>query len=351
MPGGAGAGIDGGESGGVDAGEVDPAHGHAEELAVPREMFDHGHPPCVPPATPVRYCAWSCDLTGGRPLGGHVERATVRLPHPGRRRAWRGRIRGRGRDAAMSPEHVQESEPRLQRGLDRRLVSLSALPRRQSAGRDDGSISLRRQRLRPRAAPVDGTMGRGSARPDRGGPGRSPTPTWSPTVARSSSSARPVTTARTSASPTTTSWPVVVSSVSWQSKLAPDVGGVTSGRGVWADTDTVPQGHPGVNGEYFRNAAGFVFGGPHFALYRREVIDEVTARWNVRFDSPGPDLGEAGPATSGGARPRVLDLRHGQADQRVSPSRRVPVGPRGAPPPAPRGRDVALPVTPRSQHG
>ena len=66
--------------------------------------------------------------------------------------------------------------------------------------------------------------------------------------------------------------------------------GVTSGRGVWSTSDVVPEGHAGVNGEYFWSRDGFLFGSPHFAMYRRAAIDEVAERWGVGFGSGGPDL-------------------------------------------------------------
>jgi hypothetical protein len=72
--------------------------------------------------------------------------------------------------------------------------------------------------------------------------------------------------------------------------LAAGCSAVTSGRGVWSETDVVPEGHAGVNGEYFWSADGFLFGSPHFAMYRREAIDAVAARWGVGFASGGPDL-------------------------------------------------------------
>lgn len=68
---------------------------------------------------------------------------------------------------------------------------------------------------------------------------------------------------------------------------------VSSGRGVWSDTDHIPAGHPGVNGEYFYSTDGFLFGSPHFALYRRAAIDATRERWGVGFGSAGPDLTEA----------------------------------------------------------
>ena len=72
--------------------------------------------------------------------------------------------------------------------------------------------------------------------------------------------------------------------------------GVTSGRGIWSSSDVVPEGHPGVNGEYFYSRDGYLFGSPHFAIYRRDAIDDVRDRWGVRFDSAGPDLSPAASA-------------------------------------------------------
>ncbi len=68
--------------------------------------------------------------------------------------------------------------------------------------------------------------------------------------------------------------------------------GVTSGRGVWRDDDVLPAGHPGVAGEYFYAPDGFLFGSPHFAMYRRAPIDDVRARWGIGFKSAGPDLSD-----------------------------------------------------------
>jgi len=68
---------------------------------------------------------------------------------------------------------------------------------------------------------------------------------------------------------------------------------VSSGRGVWAETDVVPVGHRGVNGEYFFSQSGYVFGGPHFAMYRRATLQATRERWGVRFASAGRDLSEA----------------------------------------------------------
>jgi hypothetical protein len=64
--------------------------------------------------------------------------------------------------------------------------------------------------------------------------------------------------------------------------------GVTSGRGVWRDDDVLPEGQVGVSGEYFYAPDGFLFGSPHFAMYRRGPLDETLARWEVGFGSAGP---------------------------------------------------------------
>jgi hypothetical protein len=71
---------------------------------------------------------------------------------------------------------------------------------------------------------------------------------------------------------------------------------VTSGRGVWAETDVVPVGHPGVNGEYFYSQSGYLFGSPHFGMYRRAPLVETLDRWGIGFGSSGPDLEEAAKA-------------------------------------------------------
>jgi hypothetical protein len=64
---------------------------------------------------------------------------------------------------------------------------------------------------------------------------------------------------------------------------------VTSGRELWADDNVVPEGHLGLNGEYFFRSDGYVYGSPHFAMYDAAALDEVTARWEVGFGSGGGD--------------------------------------------------------------
>jgi hypothetical protein len=68
--------------------------------------------------------------------------------------------------------------------------------------------------------------------------------------------------------------------------------GVGSGRGVWCESDVVPAGHPGVAGEHFFREDGFVFGSPHFSIYRRAALDDTIKRWGVTFRTAGPDIPE-----------------------------------------------------------
>lgn len=79
-------------------------------------------------------------------------------------------------------------------------------------------------------------------------------------------------------------------------RLGDGCAAVAGGRGVWARTDVVPEGHVGVNGEYFFSADGFFFGSPHFAVYRRDTLEDTAARWHVGFGSAGPDLDPAATA-------------------------------------------------------
>jgi hypothetical protein len=65
---------------------------------------------------------------------------------------------------------------------------------------------------------------------------------------------------------------------------------VTSGKGVWTDDVVVPEGHPGVPGECFYSRDGYLFGSPHFAMYRRAPLQDTIARWGVGFASAGGDL-------------------------------------------------------------
>lgn len=68
--------------------------------------------------------------------------------------------------------------------------------------------------------------------------------------------------------------------------------GVTSGQGVWRDDSVLPEGQLGVSGEYFYAPDGFLFGSPHFAMYRRAPLDRTLDRWRLGFGSAGTDLNE-----------------------------------------------------------
>lgn len=69
--------------------------------------------------------------------------------------------------------------------------------------------------------------------------------------------------------------------------------GVGSGRGIWRTDSYIPEGQAGVSGEYFYAPDGFLFGSPHFAMYRRDAVAETMARWQIGFQSAGPDLSDA----------------------------------------------------------
>lgn len=76
---------------------------------------------------------------------------------------------------------------------------------------------------------------------------------------------------------------------------------VTSGRELWSRSNVIPEGHAGVNGEYFFDRDGYVFGSPHFAIYKRSALDETVERWGVGFSSAGNDLSDA-------ARDRIAEV-------------------------------------------
>ena len=72
--------------------------------------------------------------------------------------------------------------------------------------------------------------------------------------------------------------------------------GVTSGRGVWNDDVVVPRGHLGVPGECFYSPDGYLFGSPHFGMYRRAALTETMERWGVGFGSAGREIPAAAAA-------------------------------------------------------
>jgi hypothetical protein len=75
-------------------------------------------------------------------------------------------------------------------------------------------------------------------------------------------------------------------------RLDGECAAITSGRGVWCESDVIPEGHPGVSGEFFYAQDGYLFGSPHFAIYERAPVDATIERWNVGFGSGGPDLSD-----------------------------------------------------------
>lgn len=67
---------------------------------------------------------------------------------------------------------------------------------------------------------------------------------------------------------------------------------VTSGKELWSSSNVLPDGHLGVNGEYFFRADGYAFGSPHFAIYNAGALRETAERWGVRFGEGGSGLGD-----------------------------------------------------------
>lgn len=69
---------------------------------------------------------------------------------------------------------------------------------------------------------------------------------------------------------------------------------VTSGKQVWVDDHVVPDTHLGLglDGRHFFHPNGFIYGCPHFAMYRRDHLDETCARWGIGLGSAGPDLSD-----------------------------------------------------------
>lgn len=69
-----------------------------------------------------------------------------------------------------------------------------------------------------------------------------------------------------------------------------DVAVVTSGKELWSDDNVRPADKIGVSGEYFFDQDGFVFGSPHFAMYRKAELEATVDRWGVGFATAGNDL-------------------------------------------------------------
>ncbi len=63
---------------------------------------------------------------------------------------------------------------------------------------------------------------------------------------------------------------------------------ITAGTEVWSDTNVIPDWQIGVSGEYFFGRDGFVFGSPHFSIYRRSALEDLFARRpEIQFNTPG----------------------------------------------------------------
>ena len=65
---------------------------------------------------------------------------------------------------------------------------------------------------------------------------------------------------------------------------------VTSGKEVWSDVNVRPADNPGVSGEFFFDQDGFVFGSPHFAIYRTDGLRETSDRWGIGLGSTGREV-------------------------------------------------------------
>ena len=181
---------------------------------------------------------------------------------------------------------------RLQHRLDRDGVHLPALLRRQPDRALAGALPLRRQRLPAGAGRDDGGVPAPHTR--TGSPTCSSRATrWARTASPSTSPSTSATTASTSRSidpDIAVSGPFVAD---FAERLEYGAAGVGSGRGVWRDDSYIPEGQAGVSGEYFYAPDGFLFGSPHFSMYRRDALDDTMARWGVGFRSAGPDLSDA----------------------------------------------------------
>lgn len=69
-----------------------------------------------------------------------------------------------------------------------------------------------------------------------------------------------------------------------------DSAAVSSATEIWSSGNVLPPHYPGVAGEFFFDQDGFVFGGPHLAIYDRAALDQVIERYGVGIGSAGPEL-------------------------------------------------------------
>jgi hypothetical protein len=59
---------------------------------------------------------------------------------------------------------------------------------------------------------------------------------------------------------------------------------VTSGDVAWSDDTVLPAGERNLAGRHAVDIDGFVYGTSYLAMYRREAVDRVRARWNITFE-------------------------------------------------------------------
>lgn len=83
----------------------------------------------------------------------------------------------------------------------------------------------------------------------------------------------------------------------------------TSGKEIWVEDNVLPADQIGVGGRHFYDSRGFTFGSPHFAMYRRDALDDTLARWGIGLGSAGPELSDAAKArmAEAGHRYRIYD--------------------------------------------
>ena len=81
-----------------------------------------------------------------------------------------------------------------------------------------------------------------------------------------------------------------------------DNAAVSSATEVWSINSVLPPNYPGVAGEFYFDQDGFVFGGPHLAIYDRATLDQV-------LDEYGVGLGSAGPEVQDNARIELASMR------------------------------------------
>jgi hypothetical protein len=62
---------------------------------------------------------------------------------------------------------------------------------------------------------------------------------------------------------------------------------VTSGSEVWTDSNVLPDGDIGLGGRHFYAEDGYVFGSPHVAIYRRDLLRDTLDKWGIDLHCGG----------------------------------------------------------------